>query len=214
MVEASEALHQALGRMPFVAILRGVKPDEVVDVAEAIMAAGFCLIEVPLNSPDPFTSIQRLADRCPEDVMVGAGTVLTAENAHRLADTGARLMVTPNTNPAVIEAGRKSGLWPVIGCMTPSEAMNAIEYGAQGLKLFPASTLSPAFPKDLRAVLPKPVPLIAVGGVNTSLIKTFHQGGYDGFGIGGSLYKPGMTPAEAGHRAQALADEWLRIKGA
>ena len=209
MVDAHSVFDRAFAAMPLIAILRGVKPDEVVSVADAIMEAGFKLIEVPLNSPDPFDSITRLVAHCPGDVVVGAGTVLQSNDATRLGDLGAGLMVTPNTHPSVIAAGKAAGLVPLVGCMTPSEALLALDHGATALKVFPTNCLTPSFARDLKAVLPGSVPVVAVGGVGKAEMAVLRAGGYDGFGFGGSLYAPGRKPSDVHSTARDLVQIWL-----
>ena len=211
MVAGHSVFERAFAAMPLVAILRGVKPEEVVPVADALMEAGFKLIEVPLNSPHPFDSIGRLVAHCPEDVVVGAGTVLQPVDATRLGDLGARLMVTPNTNPAVIDAATAAGLAPLIGCMTPSEALQALAHGAVALKVFPARCVPPHFAKDLKAVLPGKVPVVAVGGIDEAEMAPFRTGGYDGFGFGGSLYTPGRKASDIYSIARTLVQTWSSL---
>ncbi|MCB1752713.1 MAG: 2-dehydro-3-deoxy-6-phosphogalactonate aldolase [Gammaproteobacteria bacterium] len=208
MVTPQHAFDRAFERMPLVAILRGVEPDEVVRIADLLIDAGFTLLEIPLNSPDPFTSIQRLVRHCPGEVLVGAGTVLRVEDARRLGGLGARLLVTPNTDPAVIRAGREAGLVPIIGCMTPSEAFTALNCGASALKVFPAGRLAPGYAGDIKAVLPGGTRLLGVGGIGFGQIAAYRAGGYDGFGIGGSLYRPGRPADEVGALARELVARW------
>lgn len=204
---------RAFAEMPLVAVLRGVEPEEVAAVGDALVDAGFRLLEVPLNSPRPFDSIARLVECCPESVVVGAGTVLLPDQAERLAATGAKLMVTPNTDPTTIEAGVGAGLVTMIGCMTPSEALAALRHGARVLKMFPAARLGPAYLKDLRAVLPKGTPVVTLGGIGRENMESFHAAGADGFGFGTNLYAPGRAAAEVGAIARDLVAELRRLKG-
>lgn len=204
---------RALAEMPLVAVLRGIAPDEVPAVADALVEAGFRFLEVPLNSPRPFDSIARLVAGCPEGVIVGAGTVLSVDDTVRLADTGATLMVTPDTDPDVIAAGVDAGLVTMIGCMTPSEALSALRHGAHVLKMFPAARLGPAYLRDVRAVLPKETRVLAVGGIDLDGMAAFHDAGADGFGFGSNLYAPGRTAAEVGAIARDLVAEFRRLKG-
>jgi 2-dehydro-3-deoxyphosphogalactonate aldolase len=209
----NDAFARAFAEMPLVAVLRGIEPDEVPAVADALMNAGFRLLEVPLNSPSPFDSIAKLVECCPpESVVVGAGTVVFPKEVERLAATGARLMVTPNTDPATIEAGVGAGLVPVIGCMTPSEAFTALRHGARVLKIFPAARLGPAYLKDARAVLPKDVRVITVGGIGLENMEPFHAAGADGYGFGANLYAPGRPAPEVGAVARDLVAELRRLK--
>ena len=207
----ANVLQQGLVQLPLVAILRGITPEEIVPVADILMAAGFRFIEVPLNSPNAWESIARLRAHCPEDVLVGAGTVLNTEAVAQLAATGASLLITPNSNPAVIRAGADAGLAPFIGCMTPTEAFAAIETGATALKLFPAARLGPGYFKDLSAVLPAEIPVLAVGGVNRNNMAEWYQAGIGGFGFGSNLYTPGRPIADIGRVAADLVAEWRRL---
>lgn len=201
---AHDALTAALARCPLVAILRGIRPDEIGAVADVLVEAGFSLIEVPLNSPAPLESISRLAGRYGADVLTGAGTVLTPAEVEAVTAAGARLAVSPNVVPAVIRASAARGLVSLPGYFTPSEAFAALEAGATGLKLFPAEAASPAVIKAQRAVLPATVPVLAVGGVNAANLADWFAAGAAGAGIGTSLYRPGLDPAEVGRRAEAL----------
>lgn len=201
---AHDALTAALARCPLVAILRGIRPDEIEAVADVLVEAGFSLIEVPLNSPAPLESIGRLAGRYGADVLTGAGTVLTPAEVEAVTAAGARLAVSPNVVPAVIRASAARGLVSLPGYFTPSEAFAALEAGATGLKLFPAEAASPAVIKAQRAVLPATVPVLAVGGVNAANLADWFAAGAAGAGIGTSLYRPGLDPAEVGRRAEAL----------
>lgn len=198
----------AMREMPLVAVLRGITPEEIIPVADGLMAAGFRLIEVPLNSPRAFDSINALAAHCPPEVMTGAGTVLDVAQVRRLAQTGARLMVTPNTDPDVIRAGVSAGLVPLIGCLTPSEALSAVANGARALKVFPASRMGPDYLKDIRAVLPVGTKLIPVGGIDAQSMPAFHAKGADGYGFGTNLYKPGMSADEVAANALHLVQTW------
>lgn len=207
------AFGEAFAAMPLVAVLRGVTPDEVLPIADALVDAGFRMIEVPLNSPDPFTSIAKLVKHCPKTVAVGAGTVLRPEDAGRLADTGAELLITPNTDAEVIDAAVRLGLVPMIGCMTPSEALTALKHGAQALKLFPAARLGAAYVKDIRVVLPKGTKLVGLGGIGLAEMEDFVKAGIDGFGFGSNLYKPGRSASEVGAIAKDLVAEWRRLGG-
>lgn len=204
-------LDNALASLPLVAILRGVTPEAVLPVADVLLDEGFRLIEVPLNSPQPWSSLERLAGHCPPGVLAGAGTVLTADDARRLAATGCRLMVTPNTDTAVIAAARAEGLATLIGCMTPSEALAAAAAGADALKLFPAASLGPAYLRDLGAVLPPALPVLAVGGIDTGNLADFHAAGARGFGLGSNLFKPGRPPQEVRARARDLVAAWRAL---
>jgi 2-dehydro-3-deoxyphosphogalactonate aldolase len=191
-----------LSRLPIVAILRGVTPQRIESVAEAIFAAGIRAIEVPLNSPDPFRSIKILARRFEGRALTGAGTVLNIADADRVAATGGKLMVTPNTNPAVIGHGIARGLTVMPGFFTPSEAFAALEAGARILKLFPASSGGTGHLKAILAVLPGDVPVYAVGGVSASNMREWRAAGAAGFGLGSELFKPHFDDAEIARRAR------------
>jgi 2-dehydro-3-deoxyphosphogalactonate aldolase len=190
-----------------VAILRGLKPEEAEGVGAALVEAGIEAIEVPLNSPDPFTSIARLAKTFPK-ALTGAGTVLTGDDADRLADTGATLMVSPNIDKDVMKRARKHGLVTLPGVFTPSEALLALKLGATGLKFFPASVLGPDGIKAISAVLPKGCRAGAVGGVSEKDFAAYAKVGVRTFGLGSSLYAPGMTAGEVGRRARKAVEAW------
>jgi 2-dehydro-3-deoxyphosphogalactonate aldolase len=194
-------LHDALARCPLVAILRGITPTEVEAVGEALVAAGFSMIEVPLNSPDPFDSIARLVARVGDRALVGAGTVLGTADVAEVAATGARLVISPNTDPAVIAAAAAAGMIALPGYFTPTEAFAALAAGATGLKLFPAEAGSPAVIRAHRAVLPRDVPILAVGGMTPDTIPAWRDA-CDGFGLGSALYRPGQTAAAVGEQAR------------
>lgn len=194
-------MRNALGELPLVAILRGITPEEALPVGEALVAAGFRLIEVPLNSPRPLDSIARLSAALRGQAIVGAGTVLSMANVGAVADAGGQLIVSPNSNAEVIAETKRRGLWSIPGFFTATEAFSAIEAGADALKLFPAEAASPAVVKALRAVLPRTVPLLAVGGVSPESMAPWLAAGTSGFGIGSSLYRPGRSPAQVGAEA-------------
>ena len=187
-----------------IAILRGVTPDDVEAIAGALVDAGIHMIEVPLNSPDPFESIRRLAQRFGEDALIGAGTVLRASEVERVAAMGGQLVVSPNCNPDVIAATKSQGMQSFPGVMTPTEAFAALDAGADGLKIFPASLIGPEGVMAMRAVLPSETQVYAVGGAGASTLANWRRAGADGFGIGSALYAPGMGADEVGARAHAL----------
>lgn len=205
-MSAAELFHQRLGECPLVAIIRGVTPDEVEAVGDVLYAAGIRIIEVPLNSPDPFASIGRLARRFGGRALIGAGTVLEPDDVARVREVGGQLIVSPNTYPAVIEATVAAGMVSAPGYFTPSEAFEALRAGAHALKLFPAEAAGPAVVKAQRAVLPKDVPLIAVGGVSPANMKAYLEAGADGFGLGSGLYAPGRSLDEVATAARAYVD--------
>lgn len=190
------------GDCPLVAIIRGVRPDEVEAIGGALVEAGFRIIEVPLNSPEPLDSIARLARAFGDQALIGAGTVLDTTDVSRVAEAGGRIIVSPNVAGDVIAAAAAAGLVAAPGYFTPSEAFAALRAGAHALKLFPAEAASPAVVKAHRAVLPAKTPLIVVGGVTPDKMATYREAGANGFGLGGALYKPGMSPAEVGANAR------------
>ncbi|MEL7537715.1 MAG: 2-dehydro-3-deoxy-6-phosphogalactonate aldolase [Pseudomonadota bacterium] len=205
MSDLSERVAASMRDMPVVAILRGVTPDSVIDVAEAIFDAGIRLIEVPLNSPQPIDSIARLAAAFGDRAIVGAGTVLTTAAVDAVAASGGQLIVAPNTDVAVIERTIGRGLLPLPGWATASEALTAYAAGARYLKLFPASTYGAAHVKGVRAVLPADAHIIAVGGVGANDAAAWLDAGVIGFGVGSELYRPDRSIDDIAGRARALA---------
>ena len=206
----TDLLRARLGECPLVAILRGVTPETAEAVAAAVLDAGIRIIEVPLNSPDPMLSIERLAARFGEQALVGAGTVLNVSDVHRVAEAGGRLIVSPNTDIDVIAAAVAAGMVSCPGYFTPSEAFAATAAGAHALKLFPAEAASPAVVRAQRAVLPRDLPLLVVGGVTPGNMQPWLDAGADGFGLGSGLYKPGQSAEETGTRARAYVDGLAR----
>jgi 2-dehydro-3-deoxyphosphogalactonate aldolase len=191
-----------LAELPIVAILRGVTPQKVIGVAEALYAAGIRAIEVPLNSPEPFKSIEMLAKAFSGRCLTGAGTVLTPADVDRVADAGGRLLVTPNTDPAVIARGVEKSMTVMPGFYTPSEGFAAIAAGARILKLFPASTGGIDHLKAMLAVIPRTVPVYAVGGVGAGNMSEWKKAGAAGFGLGSDLFKPDFSDDEITARAK------------
>ena len=211
-VRKGNALADWLAPMPLVAILRGVRPDEVVAVGEQLHAAGFRIIEVPLNSPEPFDSIGRLARALGDRALVGAGTVLAPADVGRLAEAGGRLVVMPHADVQVIQEAKRLGLLCLPGIATPTEAFAALAAGADGLKLFPGELIGPPVVKALRAVLPPGTRLFPVGGITPETMAAYVAAGADGFGLGSALYKPGMAAAEVGRTAAAFARAWSGLE--
>lgn len=195
-----------------VAILRGLKPDEAEEMGAAVLEAGIGAIEVPLNSPDPFTSIATLVRTLPS-ALVGAGTVLTASQVDRLAEVGGTLLVSPNIDAEVMTRAARHELVTMPGVFTPSEAFMAIGLGASALKFFPASVLGPGGVAAIRAVLPADVTVGVVGGVSEADFAAFAKVGVKTFGLGSSLFKPGMTVADVAARARAAVDAWDAVFG-
>lgn len=194
----------ALVRSPIIAILRGIKPDEVSSVGAALVDAGIGIIEVPLNSPEPMVSIARLQREFGANAVIGAGTVMTPADVDAIAAAGGRLVVMPHSDVAVIRRARALGLAVAPGVATPTEAFAALSEGADALKLFPAEMISPAAVKAMRAVLPRDTLLIPVGGMGAETIPRYRAAGANGFGVGSTLYAPGRPAAEVGRLAHAL----------
>lgn len=189
---------------PVMAILRGVQPHEVLAIGAALVDEGVRIIEVPLNSPDPFASITLLQEHFGADACIGAGTVLDIASVEALAATGASLMVMPNTDPMIIAHGVSLGLSPMPGVMTPSEAFSAIRAGAKRLKLFPASAFGPGFVRAIREVIPRDIPIWAVGGTHAGNLRDWLDAGSEGIGVGSALFKPGDTASVVRIRAREL----------
>jgi 2-dehydro-3-deoxyphosphogalactonate aldolase len=200
----TNVLRDSLARCPLIAILRGMKPEEAPWVMETLVAAGFQILEVPLNSPRRFESLAYLVRHAPPGMLIGAGTVLTESEVDEVAATGAKLMIAPNCAPPVITAAKARGLITLPGVATPTEAFTALAAGADGLKMFPGELLPPAAVKAWRAVLPKETVLVPTGGVVPDTIAGYRAAGADGFGIGSALYKPGMSPDELARNAAAF----------
>jgi 2-dehydro-3-deoxyphosphogalactonate aldolase len=192
----------ALKACNLVAILRGIKPEEAEAVGEALIEAGWRIIEVPLNSPEPLKSIELLQKRFGDQALIGAGTVLTPAQVADVAATGAKVIISPNANVEVIKASRARDMVSLPGVATPTEAFAAIEAGATGIKAFPAEAIPPYVIKAWKAVLPKHIPVLAVGGVTPDNMTEFLQAGASGFGIGSSIYKPGMDVASIAEKAR------------
>jgi len=202
----------AMAELPLIAILRGITPAEAEPVGEALVAAGFRLIEVPLNSPDPFRSIEALAKHFGDKAVIGSGTVMTSGDAQHTVEVGGRLVVMPHSNSEVIRAARSAGAWCLPGVATPTEGFAALAAGADGLKLFPGEALPPAVIKAWKAVFPPSVPLMPVGGVTPKRIAEYVAAGAAGFGIGSALYKPGVSIADVQARAASFAAAWRAAK--
>ena len=198
---------------PLVAILRGIRPDEVEAIGDTLVETGFEAIEVPLNSPDPLVSIERLARRHGDRVLVGAGTVLSATDCAAVADAGGRLMVSPNVDPEVLAMAAARSMVTLPGVMSPTEALLAIRCGASALKFFPASVLGPSGITAVRAILPKGIPVAAVGGVSNDNFADYVAAGIRIFGLGTSLYKPGRTVSEMAATAAAAIKAYEKAIG-
>jgi 2-dehydro-3-deoxyphosphogalactonate aldolase len=197
-----------LNPLPLVAILRGVAPDEVLAIGHALVDATFRVIEVPMNSPRPLDSIHALSSELGERCLIGAGTVLSVDDIAPIADAGGRVIVMPHADTAVIAAAKRAGMYCVPGVATPTEAFAAIRAGADAIKLFPAEQLGPAVLKAWRAVLPRELPVLPVGGITPESMAPYVAAGADGFGLGSALYTPGRAADDVGRRARAFAQAW------
>jgi 2-dehydro-3-deoxyphosphogalactonate aldolase len=199
-----EALGAWLKRWPLVAILRGIKPGDALDIGTMLVETGFTIIEVPLNSPEPYASIVRLAKRLGDKALVGAGTVTDWEQVTKIADAGGRVIVMPHADERVVEAAKRRNLFVVPGFATPTEAFRMIHAGADAIKLFPAEANPPKVLKALRAVLPGEMPILPVGGITPQNMNEYWVAGANGFGLGSALYKPGMTVEQVAQAAAAF----------
>jgi 2-dehydro-3-deoxyphosphogalactonate aldolase len=208
------SLRSYLSELPLIAILRGLRPQDAVAVGESLVAAGFRVIEVPLNSPEPLRSIEALAKRLPPEILVGAGTVLDPEKVAAIRDAGGRLIVMPHSDGEVIRKAKKLDLICTPGVATPTEAFAALRNGADGLKMFPAENLPPASTKAWRAVLAPDTLLIPVGGITPESMGPYIEAGADGFGLGSALFAPDRTIDDIKRRARGFAETWLSTAGA
>lgn len=203
----AQTLAQAMAQLPLIAILRGLTPAEAPAIGETLVSSGFAIIEVPLNSPDPLHSITALTRQFPQ-ALIGAGTVLNAQQVQDVHGAGGRLVVAPNFNPAVVAQALALNMVVLPGVATPTEAFAALDAGAHGLKLFPAEMITPATVKALRAVLPKSAALMPVGGITSVNMTAYRTAGASGFGLGSALYAPGRSPAQVQEMAQAFVRAW------
>ena len=197
-------LHRYLTEIPLIAILRGIPPEQAAAAGKALYDAGLRCIEVPLNSPQPFRSIEALARSLPEDCLVGAGTASHADQIKLISDAGGRLVVMPHSDPAVILAAKAAGLICAPGVATPTEAFAALSNGADALKLFPAEQVTPEVLKAWRAVLPPNTICIPVGGITPARMLAYWNAGARGFGLGSAIYSPGLEVADVSARAAAF----------
>lgn len=202
---------EALNRLPLVAILRGLTPDEAAPIAGVLYEAGFRLIEVPLNSPEPLNSLATMRRTLPPDALVGAGTVLTVEAVAQVQAAGGELVVMPHADVAVIRAAKAAGLLCMPGVATPTEAFAALAAGADALKLFPAEGLPPAVLKSMRAVLPARTALFPVGGITPAGMAAYRAAGAAGFGLGSALYAPGRSVDAVRARAVEFVAAWSAL---
>lgn len=207
-----DVFQEYLAQCPLIAIIRGVRPHEAEAVGTALFEAGVRIIEVPLNSPEPLASIQRLAACLGDRALIGAGTVLKIDDVARVQEAGGRIIVSPSTNADVIAATRRAGLISLPGFFTPTEAFSAAAAGAHALKLFPAEAASPAVVKAHRAVLPRTMPLLVVGGIAPATMAAYMDAGADGFGLGSGVYRPGQSPAVVKAHAVAYVEAVKEIR--
>ncbi|VEF12247.1 2-dehydro-3-deoxy-6-phosphogalactonate aldolase [Pseudomonas fluorescens] len=205
-------LKQALAQNGLIAILRGLHPQQAAAVGEVLYAAGFRVIEVPLNSPSPYESIRILRDALPADCLIGAGTVLTLEQVEQVKAAGGQVIVMPHSDAKVLRAAKAAGLFLSPGVATPTEAFAALAEGADVLKLFPAEQMSPAVVKAWLAVLPSGTVLAPVGGITPDNMQAFIDAGVKGFGLGSGLFKPGMTPEQVAVNAKAYVAAWKALR--
>ena len=205
-------LQDYLTELPLIAILRGLKPENAEAVGHILVEAGFRIIEVPLNSPDPFRSIKILANAMPKNVLVGAGTVLDPQQVHGVRDMGGRLIVMPHADLEVIRLAKEQDLVCTPGVATPTEAFAALKAGADAIKIFPAEAIPPAVVKAWRAVLPKETIVIPVGGIKPDNMKPYLDAGTNGFGLGSALFAPSMSVEEIGRNARAFATAWQALR--
>lgn len=211
LADLLQRFESALGQLPLVAILRGLTPADAVPVAHALYDAGFRVVEVPLNSPQPWASIAAIRKALPHDAIVGAGTVLEVAAIQTLQAAGGELVVMPHADIAVIRAAKSAGLLCTPGIATATEAFAALQAGADALKLFPAELLTPAALKAMKAVLPPGTRLWPVGGITPQHLAPYRAAGATGFGLGSALYAPGMDAAQAGANARAFVDAWAAL---
>jgi len=205
-------LKQALAKNGLIAILRGLRPQEAAAIGEVLYQAGFRVIEVPLNSPEPYESIRILRNLLPADCLIGAGTVLTPEQVEQVKAAGGQVIVMPHSDPRVLRAARAAGLYLSPGVATPTEAFAALAEGADVLKMFPAEQMGPAVVKAWLAVLPAGTLLIPVGGITPDNMRPFVEAGVSGFGLGSGLFKPGLSADETALRAKAYVQAWNALR--
>ena len=206
-----EDFNQAFDDCPLIAILRGLSSNDDLWVGEALINAGFRLLEVPLNTATAMSSLERLCARFGDKALIGAGTILNVEQVHQVQAVGGRLIVSPNLNDTVIAETQRQNMVSIPGVFTPSEMIRALELGASGLKLYPAEALKPAALKAVRVVLPSTAKVFPVGGITPAAMAPWRAAGASGFGLGSALYTPGMSSEMVRDRARTFIDEWRRI---
>ena len=212
IIATHHKLKAAVSSLPFVAVMRGIRPIECADIGTCLYEAGFRIIEVPLNSESPFDSVETLRNSLPADAIVGAGTVLAPDDVRRVHAVGGEAIFSPHGDPAVIRSPKAMKLISVPGVMTPTEAFAALSAGADALKIFPAELITPKIIKAMRAVLPKDLLLLAFGGITPDTMKPYVDAGAGAFGLGSALYKPGMSRAEVATHATGFADAWRQLR--
>lgn len=205
-------LRDYLSDLPLIAILRGLKPENAEAVGETLVRAGFRIIEVPLNSPDPFRSIEILATTMPPEVLVGAGTVLSPDQVNGMHDVGGKLVVMPHADAEVIRRAKELRLYCTPGVATPTEAFAALKAGADAIKIFPAEAIPPLIVKAWRAVLPKDTLVLPVGGIKPDTMKAYLDVGANGFGLGSALFTPSMSVEQIGRNARDFAAAWQALR--
>jgi 2-dehydro-3-deoxyphosphogalactonate aldolase len=207
-----KSLGEYLSPLPLVAILRGLRPENAGEIGKRLLDAGFRVIEVPLNSPEPFRSIEILAKAGPDDVLIGAGTVLAPDEVDGVRNVGGRLIVMPHADTEVIRHAKENELLCTPGVATPTEAFSALKAGADGIKIFPAEGVPPHVVKAWRAVLPRETIVLPVGGIRPETMRSYVEAGATGFGLGSALFGPGMSIDEVSRNARAFAAAWREIR--
>lgn len=197
-----------LANFPFIAIIRGVKPSEVIDCAQALYDEGFRIIETPLNSPEPYKSIELMANHFGNKALIGAGTVTEISEVHNVKAAGGKIIVSPHCDPDIIKATKAESMYSLPGAATPTEAIMAIKAGADAIKLFPSEAISPKILKAIKVVLPADTILVPVGGIDHTNWHPYYEAGARAFGLGSSLYSPGRTPENLRNRARNFANSW------
>jgi 2-dehydro-3-deoxyphosphogalactonate aldolase len=206
------SFRDAFSKCPLIAILRGIEPAAAVEIGRVLVDAGFCILEVPMNSPQPLNSIALLSKTFAGKALVGAGTVTAPDHVLKVGEVGGRLIVMPHADAAVVRAAKAGGLYAVPGFATPTEAFAMIAAGADALKLFPAEANPPKVLKAMRAVLPKEMPILPVGSITPDNMSEYWAAGASGFGLGSALYKPGALPAQVAENAAAFMGALGRLR--
>ena len=210
----ADAFTEWLEPLPLIAILRGVKPEEILDIGQVLVDAGFRIIEVPLNSPEPLSSIEKLSARFGDQILTGAGTVLNPASVPGIETAGGRLIVMPHADAQVVQAARSRGMYALPGFATATEAFRMLEAGADAIKLFPAEAASPQVLNAIRAVLPSGTAVVPVGGITPDKLAAYWQAGASGFGLGSALYKAGMSASQVAENAERFANAFKALRSA